>query len=244
MGANSLTYVRWYFDAIEDCRGMLTNEQMGELFFAIASYAQTGERVTVSDEIRWPFHEHCRRIDATKKSYAAKCETAAKNGAAGGRAKARNAAKTKAEADGDRGSTNKFTPPTKSEFKAMAKHLADDNQLEFDDYELNEFYAQLDEAGWKIDGEPVAHMSTIKAAICVRFSSEPYFGSIINDWNCFTMLFSGTNGKHGYLDDFAGTYEPRTDGKTGQWRIGSNVYSTLRAAVDAFIANLADASEC
>lgn len=37
--------VKWSLDTIDRCKKLLTNEQLGELFFAVMHYAATGEKM-------------------------------------------------------------------------------------------------------------------------------------------------------------------------------------------------------
>jgi hypothetical protein len=203
-------------------------------------YAFTGEKMEREQfehfqAIEWPLDDYYARVDRARKAYAAQV----RGGAKGGKAKAQNATPpTKAKQEAvERAERANVVHPTKLEFKAIAKHFEAD--LDFDDYELNEFYEELSESGWKIDGEPITHRSTITEAISIRFNSEPYFDSALIDWNCFVMLFSGSHGNDDLLYDFAQTYEECTDGK-GRWFMNGKAYTTPRTAVDAFLATLAD----
>lgn len=64
------TNLRFYFSQVRSYKVVLTNEQMGRLFFAVADYAMTGEKKTVDMDIQYPYNEYCAFIDRHKANMA------------------------------------------------------------------------------------------------------------------------------------------------------------------------------
>ena len=87
----TLSWFKWQIRDIKSYREVFTNEQMGELFFAVMETAESGEKVNVSAAIRLAYLQMCNDIEVARAAYIKKCEQNAKNGAKGGRAKAENA---------------------------------------------------------------------------------------------------------------------------------------------------------
>lgn len=61
-----MNHIRFYFNQIDKYKKAMNNEQMGRLFFAIASYAMTGVRPEVDGDILYPFDEAAYKIDRLK----------------------------------------------------------------------------------------------------------------------------------------------------------------------------------
>lgn len=61
-----MNHIRFYFNQIDKYKKTMNNEQMGRLFFAIASYAMTGARPDVDGDILYPFDEAAYKIDRLK----------------------------------------------------------------------------------------------------------------------------------------------------------------------------------
>lgn len=61
-----MNHIRFYFNQIDKYKKVMSNEQMGRLFFAIASYAMTGVRPEVDGDILYPFDEAAYKIDRLK----------------------------------------------------------------------------------------------------------------------------------------------------------------------------------
>ena len=60
---HEMNHIRFYFNQIDKYKKAMNNEQMGRLFFAIASYAMTGVRPEVDGDIIYPFDEAAYKID-------------------------------------------------------------------------------------------------------------------------------------------------------------------------------------
>lgn len=63
---HEMNHIRFYFPQIDKYKKVMNNEQMGRLFFAIASYAMTGVRPEVDGDILYPFDEAAYKIDRLK----------------------------------------------------------------------------------------------------------------------------------------------------------------------------------
>lgn len=63
---HEMNHIRFYFNQIDKYKKVMNNEQMGRLFFAIASYAMTGVRPEVDGDILYPFDEVAYKIDRLK----------------------------------------------------------------------------------------------------------------------------------------------------------------------------------
>lgn len=152
-----LPWLKWFTKDVKNYREVFNNEQMGELFFAVMKTVESNERVEVSNEIKFAYLQLCTAVDEAKAAYFKKCETNAMNGAKGGKAKA---ASTKLEAK-----ENGFKPPSKTEFRNMAKHIC--KKYDFsccDAYEIDtafDFYATNN---WAVDGIPIRNKKQLECA--------------------------------------------------------------------------------
>lgn len=228
-----MKYLKWYVDTAAAWDRRLTRAQIGDLFVAVMYYVGTGEKVEFPNEIGVIFDEQCLRVDGARKGYANKCEAAAKNGAAGGLAKARNAAKARAEAPEATPPPKqapKFIPPTKTEFRDIVKHLRDNGEIDADNCEADDFYEELCENDWTIGDRSIKSRRDVKSIVLYKFNATPYFGDRMVAWNCFRAIFAKT-GLVGEFEEFEGCY----DDKGEMWTIDGNVYVNPFKAVEAYL---------
>ncbi len=152
----TMPWFKWHVKDVINYREVFTTEQIGELFLAAMKTVETGERIEVSSEIKFAYLQLCTDISEARTAYLKKCETNAKNGAKGGKTKAENA-KTK---------ENGFKPPTKTEFKTMAKSLANSECICCDSYDFDKGFEFFVNANWTVDGEPISDRTALECAVC------------------------------------------------------------------------------
>lgn len=227
---SELAYLRWYFDETHLYAKMLTNEHMGELYFAVMDYAETGNKRAVSNEIIFPYEQLIIRCDNTKIAYARRCEVNRQNGSKGGRAKALNASK------------KRYVPPTKLEFKAMAAHLRKGGEIDADDYEILALFQELEEAGWTIGGEPIRNTKDLECAVIAKFDPDPSFNHYVN-WVTFKRIFAAhCVNPLSLFWDFWDLFSKDTN----SWTIKGTSYEVknCKEAVDAFLDSIDENGEC
>lgn len=64
-----INHIRFYFSQIDLLKKVMTNEQMGRLFFAVANYAMTGVKSDVDADILYPYEDCCFKVDKQKGKY-------------------------------------------------------------------------------------------------------------------------------------------------------------------------------
>lgn len=153
-----LTYHKWYTDKVDIYRKNFTNEQMGELFFAVLETVETSEIVEVSDGIRFAYELCCIDVEAARKAYKKRCETNARNGAKGGKAKADNMKKAS-------------KAPTETEFDKIVQDVCTTEGLSYTAEKSKELYTKFNANEWKMKNK-AADADLIKAAIYAFFSDD------------------------------------------------------------------------
>ena len=94
-----LSWFKWWVSDANTCKETLSNEQMGELFYAVMSYVETPEKIPVSPAIQFPYSMFCTKVDASRLTYEQQSEKRAEAGRKGGKAKAENAKADKASSE-------------------------------------------------------------------------------------------------------------------------------------------------
>ena len=225
-----LAWVKWSVEDADICRNALENRQMGELFFAVMHYAGTGERPKVSPDIQFAFDMFAANVDSFRTAYKKTCEERAENGAKGGRKKAENAKSKKVE-------NTTFTPPTKTEFRNMAKHYKSMEEAEFDDFDLYQFYADLVSSDWTIDGVRIKSQDALEAAFFARFYT---YNKWSNTWEHFKRVFSLSGGDLEIWDRFEDCFNE----DRGSWEVDGTTYNNGSDAVLAILASASHSSKC
>lgn len=218
-----MLYHKWDMEDYHTFKDSLTCEQMGELFFAVMETAETGVTVEVSDSIKVPYRMSIRGAIAAHVKAVQTHEVRVAAGRSGGKAKAAKARK-------EEQNTPTFKPPTKTEFKSMAKHIRKRFDLDLDEYEIGRIYDDLAGSGWKYSRAPVTTRKQIEAII---------YAVTLGDFNYMTAvrLFL----EKGYTDLEADTIEILTwgyDGDRQAWQLvkpNGPWYSTIEETVDAYL---------
>ena len=185
-------------------------ERFGQLILALMYYTADGTMPNdLPPDINMMFEIYQRKIDAARTKYENKCTTNAKNGSKGGKKKAENAKK---ESSGD-----KFSPPTKKQFREAVAHFADCGDIDDDtsDYDSDAFYDQLKECGWTIGKKHIQYRSEWEAAIRAKFFDfnissirnlyYPAFSAIFSDFcldKCENRGEWADNATYDFLDTY------------------------------------------
>ncbi len=158
-----LPWLKWFTKDAKNYREVFNNEQMGELFFAAMKTVENNEKVEVSSEIKFAYLQLCTTIDEARTAYFKKCETNARNGAKGGKAKA-----AKAEVKKD-----EFKPPSKTDFKNIAKHICKEYSIEdCDQYTINNMFEELTKNNWCFDEIPIASKAILECIVFCYLTKE------------------------------------------------------------------------
>lgn len=173
-----MSWHKWFVSEAKLFKEVLTNEQMGKLFFAVMETLETGEELEVSEDIKITYKMYLSKIISARKAYENTCKKRAESGQKGGLAKAKNQRKRKEQQSNDDAEQNKtspFTFPTKTEFKSMAKSLMKDQDqyclsLEYDDFELTQLYENIKQTE-KWFKFPVVSKTMLKT-ICYAFLAD------------------------------------------------------------------------
>ena len=222
-----LTWFKWYLDDVKALREVFTEEQIGIFFLAAMDTLETGELNidSLPQEMQIPFRIFSNKVFSARRVYAHKCEVNARNGAKGGRAKADNARKKNA----DDPLAPTFKPPTKTEFKNMAKHIRAEYDLDLDAYEIDRIYDDLAGSGWNYRGAQLTTKKQIEAVIYAAASND------FNSKSAVRLLL-----EKGYTDLEAETLDILAcdyDEGREAWQLvkGGPWYSTIEEAVDAYL---------
>lgn len=158
-----LPWLKWFTKDVKNYREVFSNEQMGELFFAAMKKVENNEAVAVSNEIKFAYLQLCTAIDEARAAYFEKCETNAKNGAKGGKAKA---AKAKAKKD-------EFKPPSKTDFRNMAKHICREYDIEnCDQYTIDNIFDEFSDKNWKFYNASLKSKSLLECATFFELTKD------------------------------------------------------------------------
>ncbi len=219
-----MLYHKWDMEDYHTFKDSLTCEQMGELFFAVMETAETGVTVKVSDSIKVPYRMSIRGAIAAHVKAVQTHETRVAAGRSGGIAKAKAAKARKEEQN-----TTAFKPPTKTEFKNMAKHIRAEYDLDLDAYEIDRLYDDLVGSGWNYRGAQLTTRKQIEAIIYAVASNDFNYTSAVRMFleKGYTDLEAET------LDILACDYDE--DREAWQLVKGGPWYSTIEEAVDAYL---------
>lgn len=220
----------WHKWTVEDAkifREVLTNEQMGELFFAIMETVDTGNLTTVSKEIEMAYKMYCSKVEGARTAYRNKCDKLAENASLGGKAKAKN----REGAEKDTG----FKPPTKTDFRNMAKHICRVYELNYDNYEIDNLYERLSGDGWCIEDKRIKEKNEIFAVVYAHFTDMNYdrVYFLNNTIRYFYKTFNVEN-KHDLDIDVLQGFENKKDEERNFWEIDNKIYREPLAAIEAF----------
>lgn len=58
-----ITHIKYYMNQIERLEMVLSDEEMGKLFFAVGRYARTGEKEDMERNLIFPYNELTHAID-------------------------------------------------------------------------------------------------------------------------------------------------------------------------------------
>jgi len=247
MEKGEFAYYKLEFSDFETIKDSLPPEQGMILIGAIVEYAKSGTVVEVPQEAKLFYAMLRKKQDRAKAKYDELCQKNRENGAAGGKAKARNA---KAKADGDN-KPKKFKPPTLTQFKNAVKRFLDEDLImsdDVDDYDIESFYDKLTESGWKIGGTAIQNRSDWESAVRAKFYCSSIQKTPDIYYNAFCYLFStypSLKEKHGsvqfeyLLDDFV---EDNFERNAKTWRVNDQVFQIgeWKSALDAFVADQFD----
>lgn len=224
-----MTYIKLFTSDIDRLEICFTKEQAGEWLFAINAYAKDGTVREVSPELVYPLHEYRAKIDAARRKYEIKCETNAKNGAKGGRAKAENAKRKAAEAQAP-----KFTPPTKTEYKAAIRHMRNEGDIDCDDCMADRFFAEMTSNDWKIGTVPIQSRNDWEQIIQYRFDGNPPYNQFFY-WKSFVAL---TSKKGCFASEACDDFWDLFDQDQALWCIAGDAFglNRMEEAIDAFLA--------
>ncbi len=248
-----LTYFPFYADTAERYRKLLSDEQMGRLFFSAMDYLKTGEPEEVSDDIRWPYYELTEKIDAAQRAYEKKCEKLRVNGKKGATAKANKATQLAVAPSTDSTAAEKqqvvrFVPPTKKQFLEMSYTVVDAEKGKSDteiEAEVAAFYCQLRDSGWQFFDIPITCSETLKDLLYERFILAPDWVKDRDEYKllhyqAFLAVFRAAGGD-GNRDDDDARYEVETrlvddwkeNGQERVWYIGGKRYTNICPAAVA-----------
>lgn len=166
-------YHKWYMDAARVYRKIFNDEQMGQLFFAVMRYMETGKEDEVGEVIRFAYLDQCSKIDVARRDYEAKCAQNARNGSSGGRAAAANRQGFSSEDSSTEG--NKRAKPfrmTKTDFMDIFKKLKHDEFVQAAPADVKALHEHLVADGWKWEGVPFAKRDQVERFICLWFTTE------------------------------------------------------------------------
>lgn len=138
---NFLYYHKWTVEDYELYKSSFSNEQMGELFFAVMQSVKTGEKIDIEDKtLSFAYNVQYNNLIKSQSKYMKKCETNRQNGSKGGKKKAENAKKRKeAEATKEQEAkpeSETYKLPKKTVFKDMVKRIAHDEGHNYFDRNL------------------------------------------------------------------------------------------------------------
>lgn len=225
-----LSWFQWDIDDANLLRETLTETQVGIIFLAVMKVAETGELDldSIPPELQITYRLFSQKAFAARAKYDHKCEVNARNGAKGGRAKADNARKKNA----DDPPAPAFKPPTKTEFKNMAKHIRSEYGLDLDAYEIDRTYDDLAVSGWNYRGAQLTTRKQIEAVIyAVALGDYDYISAV--------RLFL----EKGYTDLEAETIDILMcdyDSDHKAWQLvkpRGPRYSTIEEVVDAYLSD-------
>lgn len=159
----TLPWFKWFTKDARNYREVFSNEQMGELFFAAMITVENNEKVEVSNEIRFAYLQLCTAIDEARAAYLKKCEINRNNRNKGGKAKT-----AKAEVKKD-----EFKPPTKTDFRNMAKHICKKYNIEnCDQYTIDNILEKLAKNNWCFDKIPITSKAIIECVVFCYLTEE------------------------------------------------------------------------
>lgn len=230
-------YANEYIDMAEILQFAM--ERFGQLVLAIMRYT-VDETVSedLPPDLKIMFSIYQEKIDFARKKYKKTCETNAKNGAKGGKAKAENAKK---KATGP-----KFTPPTQKQFRDAVEHFADNLEIPEDttDYDADSFFDELKDAGWTIGGEPIQSRADWETAIKERFYDCGFALPCQFNYRLFSAVFAKYHDSRMASDaisDFMDTYNPDSRSWTIQ---GENFHvPEWEKAIARFLERRSDSSD-
>lgn len=159
-----LSWFKWLTKDVKNYRAVFTNEQMGELFFSVMETVETGQKVEVSSELKLAYMQLCSAADEAKTAYIKKCQQNALNGAKGGKAKAEN---TRSK-NNDCG----FKPPSKTDFRKMAKNIQKNYDVCCDQYEIDQFFEKISSEQWSYHGRAIKNQHQLEAIFCAKFAED------------------------------------------------------------------------
>lgn len=153
-----LSWFKWFVSDAEVCSNTLSDEQMGQLFYAVMRYVDIGEKEDVPKALQFPYSMFCGKVDSSRIAYKDKCEKLAENGSKGGKKKAENAKKH---------GENPF---------AFNKSFAD--LVRGHGLDPVAYYTQLKEANWKLGDTPIRSLEDLE-----RYLSNDSGATSKTDWD-------------------------------------------------------------
>lgn len=168
MNDKKFAYYKLEYNDLDTIRETLTKEQGFDLLCALVDYSRKGTIAELPADLRIPFVMLKKKVDQAHKAYEDKCSALKENGRKGGKAKAKNAAKSDVSAPDQ---TKKFNPPTLRQFKNAVEKIAEDNGWDYPkDYDIEAFYDHLNENRWLFEGMAIQSREDWEAIISEKFS--------------------------------------------------------------------------
>lgn len=158
-----LSWFKWLTKDVKNYRAVFTNEQMGELFFAVMETVETGQKVEVSTALKLAYMQLCSAADEAKTAYIKKCQQNALNGAKGGKAKAENVKSN---------NNCSFKQPTKTDFRKMAKNIQKKYDVACDQYDIDQFFEKLLSEQWKFLNKTIKNQHQLEAVFYAEFAED------------------------------------------------------------------------
>ena len=229
----NLTWYKMGFDEVEQMKNACENDyaKIGELCCALMQTAETGEPVTLSDQIlQTAYNMMCVNVRRARSSYEKKCEKRAAAGSKGGKAKAAKRRSETAETADD--SEPAFKPPSKTAFKEAVKHFcAERDEKTFDPYTADDLFYKLEKDHWKYYGLKITNKKMVDAIIVAELCMN---GTVERDM-ARTLAKLGRSFTIDDIDNFwddCCEYNPRTDKIT--ITVNDEVYFSIVDAVKAY----------
>lgn len=213
-----LSYFKWEVKDTDALSEVFTNEQIGALFLAVMHTVKTGEKVEPSDAaLKYPYLTLFQKVESSQKKYNETCRVRAISGAKGGKAKAANAEKAKEKEQG-------FKPPSKTEFRNIAKHIYNKyfEHCKFDTYEIDTLFEQYKNQNWSFNNQfditTNGQIEAILYAKAMKDNTGEYIGfKLLSEvTKAYPEKLKELNGNrmdewYGYYDDSSRVFEAYGD---------------------------------
>lgn len=221
MEKEKFVYLKIYLSDLEIIEKNIPPDVAAKVIFAAGDYMKDGTVRDIPSEGALAFAMLQQQIDRAKEAYQDLSKTRAEAGAKGGRAKAARSKEKAIE--------KKFRHPTKAEVKRAVDRLSEDEDLsDVDDYDIDAFYDELNDGGWKVGGTSFQCRQdwedTVYARFCGNETCTPYEVFYPAFAHCFGKYngLRDENGKSCARDAVADFFESYGK-KSHTWRVGELV---------------------